>query len=334
MPKVKKLLTATQEGAVRIDEKTPPEMEGLCTDNLKVCIGLVIQGKEKNNSRRISLSHIDAKVELNSLEKEIDFVLEYSSIEKIIFAYNPSKDYEKDATELLKKIKKILIYYILQKKNEFAIHQIFNEFKTLKGTFFIDRSSAVCGEIPDKGVQLMKAIDINFRHTINMLNHSIDKDISHRGLDLQYDGKKFTDLPILAPGIQYFINEVVENKKREKNFGRNSIIINYSTETVDQAIKEGSIKPEDKSGKIKILTEHLALYIGKYFSEKLSSSMNITPKQAPQLAQSMMSSLNPALTNQPKIPPQTKGDMEQEINEEDGNIVAYYLALNPRQKLT
>lgn len=256
------LLKASQGGTVRIIPATQEHISGVYTDNLKTCVAVVILG-EKNKKPCISLSHVDAVIDLKSLEEEFVFIGNFSEIKQFIIAH---KENNSDAKELAEKIDKFFKEKEIPVKIEIVSIEDSGFGITINGDYL--------NESKTKHSHFLTPDDLDHRHATNMLNRSSDEDTSkNRNLDIQYDGENWTGSPKLSDWLQGFINKITEGKRYETFSGIKSSLKTYCHQVVKNYIKGGNL-PIDTNveEKANTLACHLANYIFDY--------LNIVPYRA------------------------------------------------------
>jgi hypothetical protein len=251
------ILQASQDGVVRLGEKTPRTIVGLTTDKLISCVALIIVGINKDGYRRISLNHVDGTVDLGVLEEEFDFVRDYNGIDKIILA--PGTQVE-DSQKLTDAIVNNLKMFFLKAK-------IKENFSYLgpKGNVFIDRSGDVVDDI--YGTRIETAANRNHRHSINMLNHvfhasgvtTYPRNPIHCGLDIQHDGESWKPAPHLSESIKKLVSTMnVDGNSTVESFLMHDEFVDFCVLAVD-----GSGQSMDEE-KINVLASYIAENILDY----------------------------------------------------------------------
>ena len=260
-----KIISATQDGVVRLHESTEESVKGLYTGGLKPCVGVIIVSKPKEGKCRISLSHVDATVDLNALEAEFNFVKDFNAIFKIAVVMGAHrKESNKLSENICKKFKSTILECL---RNGGQFPRIFSDNEIA----FVDRNGEI-KKFSESGYQLLQIKSVpmeNIRHAINMLNHSFDEDLSCRGLDIQYDGLAWTGLPQLSAWIASFIESVKGKMNPDKHKGYTSDMLidkrflrAHCEKTVDIYRGKGELDSEvSKEAQIDRLASHLAGYI-------------------------------------------------------------------------
>jgi hypothetical protein len=193
----KNYLNTKQRGTVRLEEGvTSSDIEGLCTDGLGTCLGIIIMpsGNQKN---RISLTHVDMAVDENAILNECQWVGQSSTI-FLIRGKNYSdptfEAWSKTNTTLVQRLEKAILGRSIK-----INYRHFSQFTyalavTKKGVIKFPKTPLIfgCTQAPDWQLRL----DINL---INVFARNQQPAAGYAGLDLQFNGAQWTQMPALSP---------------------------------------------------------------------------------------------------------------------------------------
>lgn len=197
-------VAATQCGVVKLHRGTPSEVAGLCTTELKACLGIVLY----RSNGHISLMHLDGTEGIEAVKAEFQKFEKGNDLERceIWRRSHPdecgykrfdddgydAEDYEK-AAHSLEKIQKEI------KELSSCEPQL-----TTTGVFYVDRDGKSAAGDHKNIVSILQQSGQEARHSINMLNHMCGV----QGLDEQYDGTKWSEEPLKLTGkAQEFVAE-------------------------------------------------------------------------------------------------------------------------------
>ncbi len=144
LPKYNRYIKATQNAIVRLDPQTTPnEVEGLCTDRVRACVGFIFIGKTNS---RISLIHTDLAVKEETILQESQWVGYPCQLTMIRGCMYIDKQYETTnqlTTKFLPRLNKLL------KENYVGIELISDSYLAKSGAFIVNRQGVI--ELIDKG---------------------------------------------------------------------------------------------------------------------------------------------------------------------------------------
>lgn len=188
----KNYLKCSQTGVVRLDnQQTPSNIEGLCTDGMSACVGIIIIG---NDSKKISFMHTDLAVREEDIANECAWIGSPCKlyIVKGIFYVNPGfETHVEFNTKTIPRFTKAI------RDKGLAVEINTESFKSSNGAIAVSRT----GEIKQPAdIRVGRPCPyIELRHCINMINADamVMKGQYHL-LDLQYDGTQWTTSPKLT----------------------------------------------------------------------------------------------------------------------------------------
>lgn len=199
----KDLVAVGQGGIAILDENSPKHIHGLCTYDIWNCVGLLLIC-----DRKIALMHIDAQRDVNSIREQIIAFGEIKDFKIIINSCYLTKDsdYEplvriREETKQLSRATKI------DDNNFIVLNQGMSE---APATFLVQNINQVefCGDKPESELRSRNIYFEEYRKIIHCIKGSFYQ--KKLPLDLQYDGRRFTKLPLLEKELSNDLDKAKE----------------------------------------------------------------------------------------------------------------------------
>lgn len=249
--KYKNYLITTQRAVIRIDtDKTPADIEGLCTDGLRTCTCIVVIA---DNRKRMSLIHTDAAVKEDAIIDECRWVNDSCTLHFIkgaIYA-NPAHEARWKTTTIVRRLeeaaKKSGIKIQIKHSKELAWAVVvtrsgeiakFYQPSEDKQAFVEERLKAIkqSSDTSYHDNVPQAAPYIEFRHAITVLNINIANELNHSsdprnylGLDLQFDSQSWTPITRIRKESLTFLSHAQSSEFSFSFFNRSSMVITSHT---------------------------------------------------------------------------------------------------------